>query len=74
MSPSASAADHRIQRARALIAEYDVPSARAILEAVAAGPPGAAWAAARVELVALGYGGAAGPGRPSPQEPPGRWR
>lgn len=57
MSPSASAADHRIQRARALIAEYDVPSARAILEAVAAGPPGAAWAAARVELVALGYGG-----------------
>ncbi|MEZ4403850.1 MAG: hypothetical protein R3B06_27755 [Kofleriaceae bacterium] len=56
MTTTRSCDDPRIQRARACLAANDVDEARAILTAVAGGPPGAAWAAARVELAALDYG------------------
>lgn len=57
MIPTGSGADPRIQRARACLAEDDVPGARAILEELAAGAPGVVWAAARLELTALDHRG-----------------
>lgn len=57
MTPTRSGDDPRIQRARACIAEDDVPGARAILDAVAAGRPDVVWAAARLELAALDHRG-----------------